>query len=169
MAECVTIGARWTCEQCGIGFDREKSGTRPIRFCSQPCYHIWNRAHGSNSGRFSKGAAPWNKNMKGIHLSPHSEWKKGCESDKKLPVGSETIRYRAREGKARAFVKVAEPAVWKERAIVVWEKHHGRKVPSGFVVHHKDRNPLNDDPSNLEALSRADHIAEHRKELRAAS
>lgn len=38
--------------------------------------------------RFKAGNEPWNKGMKGIHLSPATQWKKGCESNRKLPVGS---------------------------------------------------------------------------------
>lgn len=162
MIEPVTIG-RWTCEHCADRFDRDKSGNRPIRFCSQKCYHAWNRAHGSNEGRFTKGSQPWNKGLKGIHLSPHSEWKKGCQSHKRLPVGTERIRHRRREKQPRAFVKVAEPNTWRERAVVVWEHHHGRPVPSGYVIHHRDHNPLNDDISNLQALTRAEHAREHRR------
>ena len=33
-----------------------------------------------NKGRFEKGHIPWNKNLKGIHLSPNSEFKKGMKS-----------------------------------------------------------------------------------------
>lgn len=161
MSAPFTIG-RWICEQCGNRFDREKSGARPIRFCAQKCYHAWNRKKGSGGGRFVKGAEPWNKNLKGIHLSPASEWQKGCESHKRVPVGTETIRHRSREKQPRAFVKVAEPNTWRERAIVVWERANDRPVPAGHVIHHKDRNPLNDDPTNLEAMTRADHAREHR-------
>lgn len=168
----VTIGSatgRWTCEQCGVRFDRERSGARPIRFCAQSCYHVWNRDNGAGGGRFSQGSQPWNKGLKGIHLSPSTEWQKGCESQKRVSIGTETIRKRGRETNPRAFVKVADPNTWKERAIVVWERHHGRSVPDGYVIHHKDRNPLNDSIDNLEALTRANHAREHRKDLRRAA
>lgn len=33
--------------------------------------------------KFEKGSIPWNKDLKGIHLSPESEWKKG-----QIPEGS---------------------------------------------------------------------------------
>lgn len=158
-----TIG-RWTCERCGERFDREKSGNRPIRFCGQNCYHAWNRENNSGGGRFQRGREPWNKGLKGIHLSPETEFKKGCKSHKRLPLGTERTRHRRREKNPRVFIKIAEPDTWKERAIVVWEKHHGRSVPKGYVIHHRDRNPLNDDISNLEAMTRADHAREHRSE-----
>lgn len=42
----------------------------------------------------------------------------------------------------------------------IYEKHYG-KIPEGYHVHHKDGNPLNNDPSNLEAISTHQHLSEH--------
>jgi hypothetical protein len=164
--EVIGDGPRWTCEECGDHFDREKAGKRQIRFCTQSCYHSFARREKTYLGTFSKGAKPWNKGVKGLQLSPHSQWKKGQRSINWQPVGSQTVRV-DKNGKSRAYVKVANPNVWKERAIVVYEMKNG-SVPDGHVVHHKDRNPLNDSPANLQALTRADHINEHRQEMRAA-
>ena len=33
-----------------------------------------------SQGRIKKGNVPWNKGIKGIHLSPETEFKKGCIS-----------------------------------------------------------------------------------------
>lgn len=41
--------------------------------------------------------------------------------------------------------------------VAVWEAHRGQKVPKGHVVHHKDGNTFNNDPSNLECLSYGEH------------
>lgn len=158
---------RWTCESCEKTFDREKSGNRPIRFCSSPCYQEWRKKAGAKAGCFTVGNKPWNQNLKGIHLSPHSEFKPGCESNKRVPLGTVTFRQRSREGYQRAFVKVAEPNTWRERAIVIWEAHNG-PLPIGYVVHHRDRNPTNDSPDNLQALSRLDHAIEHAQDRRRA-
>lgn len=65
----------------------------------------------------------------------------------------------------RAFVKVANPSEWRERAKINWEKENG-PIPAGRVIHHKDRDVLNDAIENLAALTRAEHINEHRTELR---
>lgn len=47
----------------------------------------------------------------------------------------------------------------------VWrDANGGAPIPPGFHVHHKDRDPLNNDPSNLVLISEADHHAEHREE-----
>lgn len=159
------VNGRWACEECGARFDREKSGNRPIRFCSQYCYHAKARREKSYKGVFSEGNRPWNKGLNGIHISPNSEWKKGRRSENSVPVGTETIRT-DKNGKSRCHVKVSEPSVWKLRAVAVWEKENNGNVPIGYVVHHIDRNSLNDDPSNLQAMTRAEHIEEHRSELR---
>jgi len=120
-----------------------------------------------NHGQFEAGQAPWNKGMKGLQLSPATQWKKGCESNRKLPLGSITIRHRKREKHPRAWVKIAEPNVWRERAKIVWTAAHG-DIPAGHVIHHRDRNPLNDAIENLQAMTRADHAREHERDLREA-
>lgn len=61
-------------------------------------------------------------------------------------------------------MKVAEPNVWKMRAVLVWEEAHG-PVPKGYVVHHENRDSLDDRLENLRLLTRADHLREHRPEF----
>jgi hypothetical protein len=99
----------------------------------------------------------------GQRLSPETEFKPGQVAYNKLPVGSETVRTDPK-GKRRAWVKVGEPNRWRLRAVVVWEREN-EPVPKGMVVHHKDRNSLNDRLANLEILTRAEHANEHRSEV----
>jgi len=122
----------------------------------------------SPSTQFRPGqqASPETQVQPGQRLSPRTEFKPGRPAHNKLPVGSVTIRNRS--GVRRAFVKVGEPNKWRERAKVVWEGHHGRRLPRGLVIHHIDRDPLNDDPSNLVALTRRQHALEHLDEVQAA-
>jgi hypothetical protein len=81
---------------------------------------------------------------------------------KPVPIGTVRIRTRhKRSGEQRAWVKVAEPNEWKLRAQVVWEEHHG-PIPRGMVVHHRDENKLNDAIENLQLLTKAKHLDEHR-------
>jgi hypothetical protein len=42
-----------------------------------------------------------------------------------------------------------------------WEKYHG-KPPKGAIIHHIDGNKLNWHISNLQLLSRSDHLKEHK-------
>lgn len=117
--------------------------------------------------RFQKGNCPWNKGVKGIHLSPKTQWKKGCESNRKLPLWSVTVRHRNREKHPRAWIKVAEPNVWVPLARHVYEANYG-PLARGMVIHHRDRNPLNDSIENLQAMTRRDHALEHEGDLREA-
>lgn len=44
----------------------------------------------------------------------------------------------------------------------IWEQANGRKLQDGEIVHHKDENPRNNEPDNLEVKAgRAEHLAEH--------
>jgi hypothetical protein len=38
-----------------------------------------------------------------------------------------------------------------------WEKHTGRKIPKGYIVHHRDGNPENEELSNLAVVRRGAH------------
>lgn len=109
--------------------------------------------------------SPRTEFKKGERAAPATEFRKGQPARNHLPVGSVTVRHHNRH--PRAFVKIAEPNMWRPRATRVWEQANGR-LPRGYVIHHVDRNTLNDDLSNLELLSRADHLNEHRRELLAA-
>jgi len=118
-----------------------------------------------NKTAFKQGQEPWNKNVKGIHLSPGSEFKKGCISLKHKPVGTCTIRT-DKTGKKRRWIKISEPNIWIEYAKYVWEKHHGA-IPKGLLIHHKDTDTLNDNRHNLKCVTRSWHINHHRDLLTA--
>lgn len=117
---------------------------RKIMFCSHACYAESRRGtHGP--GNFERGIVPTNK----------------------APVGTVRIRTRhGRGGQQRAYVKVAEPNVWRLRAHVIWEAANG-PLPAGVDVHHINRDKLDDRIENLELLSRAEHLADHRAEQQA--
>jgi hypothetical protein len=44
-----------------------------------------------------------------------------------------------------------------QRSRDAWEKHWGKKVPRGYIVHHKDGDPKNIAPSNLRIVTLAEH------------
>lgn len=108
--------------------------------------------------------SPSTEIKKGDHLSVKTEFKAGVPGLSRLPIGSVRIRKETHTGSMRAWVKIADPNVWKKRSILVWESEHG-PLPKGWVVHHDDRNSMNDDISNLIGMTRRDHAAEHRDEL----
>lgn len=128
-------------------------------------YLIGNKHAAGNSPNktsFKKGQRPWNKGKKGIHMSPQTEFKKGCPSLNRLPVGTETLRKRSRRKDKRYFVKIGEPDIWNERAKVVWQKHYG-KIIFGDIVHHLNGDSLDDRIKNLVAMPRKDHPRFHSK------
>lgn len=44
-----------------------------------------------------------------------------------------------------------------------WERHTGRKIPKGYIVHHRDGNPANDSLSNLAIVRRGAHNTVEKK------
>ena len=173
------------CEVCGVEFRVQPYRAATARFCSQACGGTWHartrlarvkkpwaignrwRAGKPPANAFAPGHAAWNKDLKGIRLSPGSEFRPGSVPANRLPLGSETIRT-DRTKISRVFVKVADPNVWRPRAVLAWERANG-PIVDDRVVHHRDRDTLNDDISNLELITRAAHIEEHREELRLAA
>jgi hypothetical protein len=150
---------RHTCEQCGGKFDRKLAGSRPIRFCSGACYHAWRKDNGIVTGAFKPGFTPWNKNLKGIHLSPASEFKRGHDVNEVYELGTVTER-RGRKGRVRQHVKT--PDGWVEYAKWLWIEHYGRLI-LGDVVHHLNGQHLDDRIENLIALPRQDHPIYHNR------
>lgn len=171
-----------TCERCASVFSFQAYRIETARFCSRRCRSQWvaSLPHAGGRGKpkpsakgnryrvglkpsnaFEAGHQPWNKNLKGIHLSPVSEFKPGPRPDRQAAIGA--VRIRVRNGCRRAFVKVQQPNVWRLRAVKVWEDANG-PVPNGCVIHHDDRDSLNDALGNLICLTRAAHLAEHRNE-----
>ena len=49
----------------------------------------------------------------------------------------------------------------KSLHVDVWEYHNKKQVPKGFVIHHKDFNPFNNDISNLELMENSEHRKLH--------
>lgn len=155
--------ANYICKNCGINFKRDKSGERKIRFCSNLCNHDYRKKNNDYHGLFKKGQIPWNKNTKGVMKKNKTSFKKGMKSNRIMEVGSITIRV-DKNGAPRAFIKVENPGVWKYLSVYVWEKENG-EIKKGNVIHHIDKDSLNDSSENLQSLSRADHINIHRKDL----
>lgn len=138
-----------TCPVCGTVFKRKLAELREVNYCSNSC-----------SAKANMRLKPI---PRGKRTAPTTEFPKGNRPKNWAPVG--TVRFRKHRGVVRAWVKVTEPRTWQMRAVIAWESANG-PLPDGYLVHHKDRNPLNDEPSNLQALTRAEHLAEHRSDFR---
>lgn len=70
--------------------------------------------------------------------------------------------------KGRIWVQVGDGNHTKTmpRANFIWMKANPifEEIPPGYVVHHLDHNPFNDDPSNLVIMFKMHHIAHHFKQ-----
>ena len=130
--------------------------------------------------RWQRGHKPWNKDLKGIHLSPASEFKKGCLRGRAArrwrPIGTITIRYdklfpwqhsrrhntgKHRKGEPRRWIKIRDDGLpqnrWVPYARFLWEKRHGL-VPAGYLIVHRDGNQMNDIIDNLIIVDRRLHL-----------
>lgn len=163
------------CKRCGSPTRWLKRKGRFSVFCGLDCDRAW-RSEKQKGKRicvgfpppnvFKPGHVPWNKHLKGIHLSPATQFKPGPRPDMRDALGAVKVR-KCKGGNCRAFVKVAQPNRWRLRAVVVWEAANG-PIPKGSLVHHKNRDSLDDRLENLQCMTRAEHIAEHRDDLLAA-
>lgn len=144
------------CPICGVTFYRKRCEIRTINYCSYRC-----------SGFAAMKRGNIKPTPKGVRRAPITEFKPGQVPYNYVPVG--TVRHRTHKGDdPRAWVKVAEPNVWRMRAMVVWEQANG-PIPARSIIHHINRDKLDDSLGNLECLSRADHLAEHRAEIHQAT
>lgn len=107
-----------------------------------------------NKSNFKKGNKPWNKGMKGIHLSPESEFKKvqtaGNKNNKwkggiQKPKNDCTLLYNGTGNKV------------KRRPREIYKQHHG-KISDNHVIYHLNGDKYDDSIGNLIAISRAELV-----------
>lgn len=98
-----------------------------------------------NRNRGKPGHPAWNKGMKGLQLG--KPFRPGHRGPSTRPVGSEAF------SDGYLWRKIAEPNVWRQSHIVVWEALYG-PVPEKHVIAFRDGNTRNCAPENLEAITR---------------
>lgn len=123
------------------------------------------RGNGANRTSFKRGLAPWNRGRKGLvsEKSLATVFRKGQQPHNFVPVGTLTIRIDT-AGKQRRWIKTS--AGWAIYSIWLWSQTNG-PVPRGSVIH-SDGDTLNDQVSNYERMTRAEHMRCHRSEIQAA-
>jgi hypothetical protein len=112
----------------------------------------------NEKGQFTKKSSPWNAGMKGFNPSPETQFKSGethfGEKHPSWKGGKQTM--------SNDCVYLWSNGDRIRRPRKIYEEHHGT-IPKGFVIVHLDGNRYNDDPSNLEAISRAEHLKRNNK------
>lgn len=94
------------------------------------------------------------------------EWKRNI-SEAKLKSADENARgFRINTGGYKEFTRGEHKG--RSEHVVIMESIIGRRITRNEHVHHKDRNKLNNDPSNLQLLTISEHSALHRREDAAA-
>jgi len=118
---------------------------------------------GNMKSRFPKGHVPFNKGLKGIHLSPATEFKKGHLSSNHRHVGSRRLMIRTRKGNTVKFWEIKVSGImqgqhkWIPYAKYIWEQKNG-PVPVGKFIVHIDGDSLNDNIENLRPVTRREHL-----------
>lgn len=115
--------------------------------------------------RFSKGHAPWNLGIRGVHMSPATEFKpghiRGSAARRYRPVGAISIRRDGANGQPSRWIKVTDEGPVQYRYIPyarwVWQKERG-PIPVGGIVIHMDGDSLNDCVENLRITDRAGNL-----------
>ncbi|HQS59945.1 MAG: hypothetical protein B7Y56_03315 [Gallionellales bacterium 35-53-114] len=107
--------------------------------------------------RFKKGNIPWTK---GTHFvaggrSAETRFKPGIVPHNIVPVGTTVM---ATQGYLKT--KVAEPNKWRWTHRLKWEEVNG-PIPRGMMLVFKDGPRTNCEPSNLELITRKQHIDRH--------
>lgn len=160
-----------SCDACGATFylSAAKIARAQTHYCSPACLAVAARermegnrhavGHRPNRTTFKPGQTPWNKGVAGSIPANAGSYKAGRQNENSLPIGSITVRT-DRSGNLRNWYKSERG--WIPYAQVVWERGNG-PLPEAHIVHHIDENSVNDVPSNLAALTRAEHINVHRQ------
>lgn len=111
------------------------------------------RARMMQKTQFRKGRASWNRGIKGIHLSPSTEFKKGHQPTSTKHDGAITVRNRNQT--PYQYIRISK-CNWMLLHRKVWEDANG-PIPRGHVIRFRNGNTLDVRLENLECISRSEH------------
>ena len=116
--------------------------------------------HGPNRGMFRAGFTPHNKGRK---MSPElrakcapTMFRPGTIPPNTKPKGDDISIRDSKNGKPEVYLRL-KPGKWVMLSRHTYESFFG-KVPDGYIVYHKDGDPLNCDIQNLDIMSRAQNV-----------
>ena len=112
-----------------------------------------------NSGQFKKGSTPHNKGDHTFRSSPDTEFKSGDNhTGEKHPSWQGGVQHNAND--CAYLWDGNNKRIRRPRRI--YEINHG-EIPKGFIIIHSDGDKNNDDPDNLEAISRKELLNRNRR------
>ena len=106
--------------------------------------------------RFKKDQVPWIKGKKFPGCANAGTFKRGRIPASTLPLGAEILR-----GDGYVWVKLAEPNVWRQKHIHIWEEANGL-LPEGHLLKFLDGDRQNVTLDNLALVNRAENLAINR-------
>jgi len=113
----------------------------------------YSKGNKPNRTSFVKGHIPWNKGMRGIHLSLETEFKKGGKPPTWCHVGTIRKRKHHRDKLPRYWIKIAEPHKWMLLSHYRWIQRYTFLI-KGDIIHHRNGHSFDDRIDNLIALPR---------------
>lgn len=142
-------------------------GVRPTPASLKNRLHTLGLRTGHNGGRFRSGHVPWSKGRtwedfmtpESAERARQTQFRPGQLPHNARPVGVERTG-----ADGRVYVHVRQRREerandqWEPRARIAWERANGRALGPDEVVVHADGDPSNDEPSNLVAMTRAQHV-----------
>ncbi|MBZ6385097.1 HNH endonuclease [Pantoea piersonii] len=112
----------------------------------------------AEDGRMSHG--------KGKTRTFSDEWKRKISEGKLKHADANARGFRINSAGYKEFTRGEHKG--RSEHVVIMEAIIGRRITRNEHVHHKDRNKLNNHPSNLQLLTISEHAALHRREDAAA-
>ena len=104
----------------------------------------------TNKGKFNKGHKPWNKDLKGIHLNPNTEFKKGQRTGANVNTWKGGIQTNTND-----CIYLYDGIGKRLRRPKKILQDNGVVIPKGWIVYHLDKDKHNDDFTNLIPIPRA--------------
>ena len=132
------------CDECGVIFAKPKCRIHKVNFCCRKCMDNYN----------SKRFTTYNENENPMNA-------KGRTIEQRFAMRKRRILAKDRVGKEaqtynRQFGELEHRKIMRLKL--------GRPLEESEVVHHKDGNPHNNKPSNLQVMTRSEHTRLHIRE-----
>jgi len=132
------------CDECGKLFVKASKKLCKVNFCCRACMDKYNSKRFTN---YNETENPMNA--------------KGRTLEQRFAMRNRRINAKDRQGKD---VHTYNKQLGEVEHRKIMRLKLGRPLESDEVVHHKDGNPLNNKPSNLQVMTRSEHTRLHIRE-----